>query len=108
MLNESGTTRKPLVLSQRRKLKCAGHANRNDRTDLVSTVLQGEVGEKRSSGLLPASLTTNITNISGKKPQALVKLSQDRECSRQLVRTSRQTEPGSRVLETVCEDIMSD
>ena len=43
ILNELGTIRKLLLLIQRRKLKYVGHATRNKRTDLMSTVLQGKV-----------------------------------------------------------------
>ena len=43
---------------------------------------------KVMNGRPPASLARNITNISGKKVQEVVRLSQDRECWRQLVRTS--------------------
>ena len=85
ILNELGTTRKLLVLIQRRKLKYVGHAVRNERTDLMSTVLQGKVEGKRNRGRPPASLARNITNISGKKLQEVVRLSQDREGWRRLV-----------------------
>ena len=79
ILNELGPTRKRLVLIQQRKLKYVGHAIRNERTDLMSTVLQGKVEGKRNRGRPSASLATNITNISGKKLQEVVRLSQDRE-----------------------------
>ena len=88
ILNELGTTRKLLILMQRRKLKYVGHALRNERTDLMTTVLQGKVNGKRNRGRPPASLVINITYISGKKLQEVTSLSQDRECWRQLVRTS--------------------
>ena len=88
ILNELGTTRKLLILVQRRKLKYAGHALRNERTDLMTTVLQGKVNGKRNKGRPPASLVKNITYISGKKLQEVTRLSQDRGCWRQLVRTS--------------------
>ena len=88
ILNELGTTRKLLILIQRRKLKYAGHALRNERTDLMTTVLHGKVNGKRNKGRPPASLVKNITYISGKKLQEVTRLSQDRECWRQLVRTS--------------------
>ena len=88
ILNELGTIRKLLVLIQRRKLKYAGHAIRNVRTDLMSTVLQGKVEGKRNRGRPPASLASNITKTSGKKLQEVVRLSQDRECWREVVRTS--------------------
>ena len=88
ILNELGTTRKLLVLIQQRKLKYVGHAIRNKRTDLMSAVLQGKVEGKRNRGRPPASLARNITNISGKKLQEVVRLSKDRESWRQLVWSS--------------------
>ena len=88
ILNELGTTRKLLIVIQRRKLKYVGHALRNERTDLMTTFLQGKVNGKRNRGQPPAALVKSITFISGKKFQAVTRSSQDRECWRQLVRTS--------------------
>ena len=89
ILTELGTTRKLLILIQRRKPKYVGHTLRNERTDLMTTILlQGKVNGKRNRGRPPASLVKNITYISGKKLHEVTKLSQDRECWRQLVRTS--------------------
>ena len=85
ILKELGTTRMLLVLIKRRKLKYAGHALRNEKTDLMSTVLQGKVEGKRRRGRPPTSLANNIVDISGKKLQEVVRLSRDRECWRQLV-----------------------
>ena len=88
ILNELGTTRKLLILIQRRKLKYVGHALRNERTDLMTTVLQGKVKGKRNRGRPPASRVKNITYISGKRLQEVTRLSQDLESWRQRVRTS--------------------
>ena len=48
ILNELGTTCKLLMHMQGRKLKYVGHALRNERTDLLTTVLQGKVNGKRN------------------------------------------------------------
>ena len=87
ILNELGTTRKLLILIQRRKLKYVGHALRTERTDLMTTVLQGKVNGKRNRGRPPVSLVKNIIYISGTKLQEVTRLSQVRDCWRQLVRT---------------------
>ena len=65
-----------------------GHAIRNERTDLMSTVLQGEVRGKRNRGRPPVSFVRNIRSISGKKLLEVIRLSQDKERWRQLERTS--------------------
>jgi hypothetical protein len=41
----------------KRRLKYLGHANRNTKTDLMTTVLQGKVEAKRNQGR-PPTLTT--------------------------------------------------
>ena len=68
ILNELGTTRKLLMLIQRRKLKYVGHAIRNERTELMSTVLQDKVKGKRHRGrhlhhLLETSQTSVARNF---------------------------------------------
>ena len=46
-------------------MKYIGHANRNPRTNLMSTILQGRVEGKRNRGRPSTSLITNITANSG-------------------------------------------
>ena len=50
VLEELGLQRSFLNEIKRRRLKYVGHAVRNPRTDLMSTVLQGKVEGKRGRG----------------------------------------------------------
>jgi len=61
-----------------RKLKYVGHANRNTRTSLMTTVLQGKMDAKRNSGRPPKSYMSNITSSSGLKIDQVVRQSRDR------------------------------
>lgn len=72
---------KPELLSKinRRKLNYLGHANRNTRTNLMATVLQGKVEAKRNRGRPPISYMASITANSGLSLSDVVHKSRDRQ-----------------------------
>ena len=72
----------------KRKLKYVGHAIRNERTNLMSTVLQGRIDAGRKQGRPPTSYIDNIKEISGLKLNEVVKESRNREGWRKVVETS--------------------
>ena len=57
VLKELGVQRLMHSEISKRRLKYLGHANRNTKTDLMTTVLQGKVEAKRNQGR-PPTLTT--------------------------------------------------
>ena len=63
----------------RRKLNYLGHANRNTRTNLMATVLQGKVEARRNKGRPPISYMTSITASSGLSLSDVVHKSRDRQ-----------------------------
>ena len=85
VLEELGTTRNLLKIINQRKLRYVGHALRNKKTDLMTTVLQGKLNAKRNSGRPPTSLMNNIKSISGLKIQQVTHRCQDREGWRRTV-----------------------
>ena len=72
---------KPELLSKinRRKLNYLGHANRNTRTNLMATVLEGKVEAKRNRGRQPISYMASITANSGLSLSDVVHKSRDRQ-----------------------------
>ena len=72
---------KPELLStiNRRKLNYLGHANRNTKTNLMTTALQGKVDAKRNRGRPPISYMANITENSGLSLSEVVHKSRDRQ-----------------------------
>ena len=62
----------------RRRLSYVGHANRNTKTELMTTVLQGKLEAKRNSGRPPTSYINNIKSASGLKLHEFVWKSRDR------------------------------
>ena len=78
ILEELGTTRMLLNIMYQRKLRYVGHALRNPKTDLMSTVFQGKLNAKRNAGRPPASLLQNLKTSSGLNIQQVVHRSQDR------------------------------
>ena len=72
---------KPELLSKinQRKLSYLGHANRNTRTDLMATALQGKVEAKRNRGRPPISYMASITASSGLSLSDVVHKSRDRQ-----------------------------
>ena len=79
---------KPELLStiNRRKLRYLGHANRNSKTNLMTTVLQGKIEAKRNRGRPPISYMTNITEISGLSLSEVVHMSRNRQQWRETVK----------------------
>ena len=78
---------KPELLStiNRRKLRYLGHANRNTKTNLMTTVLQGKIEAKRNRGRPPISYMTNITETSGLSLSEVVHMSRNRQQWRETV-----------------------
>ena len=78
---------KPELLStiNKRKLRYLGHANRNSKTNLMTTVLQGKIEAKRNRGRLPISYMTNITETSGLSLSEVVHMSRNRQQWRETV-----------------------
>ena len=67
VLEELGLQRTFLNEIKRRRLKYVGHAVRNPRTDLMSTVLQGKVDGKIGRGSPAMTYIDNIEKDSGSK-----------------------------------------
>ena len=67
----------PTVYS--RKLRYAGHAMRNQKTDLMKTVFQGKIEAKRKRGRPAASLVGNITGACNMKIHEIGRACQDRD-----------------------------
>jgi len=65
VLKELGVQRLMLSKISKRRLKYLGHANRNTKTDLMTTVLQGKVEAKRNQGRPPTSCIDNVKADSG-------------------------------------------
>ena len=62
-----------------------GHANRNSKTNLMTTVLQGKIEAKRNRGRPPISYMINITETSGLSLSEVVHMSRDRQQWRETV-----------------------
>ena len=56
-----------------------GHANRNTKTNLMTTALQGKVDARRNRGRPPISYMANITENSGLPLSEVVHRSRDRQ-----------------------------
>ena len=78
VLAEQSVQRKLLKEMKKRKMKYVGHANRNTKTDLMTTVLQGKMDAKRKPGRPPTSYISNITSATGLKLHEAVWESKDR------------------------------
>ena len=63
----------------KRKLNYLGHANRNTRTTLMTTALQGKVEAKRKRGRPSISYMASITKKSGLSLSDVVHRSRDRQ-----------------------------
>ena len=88
ILDQLAVKRELLAYMNKRKLKYVGHAIRNERTNLMSTVLQGRIDAGRKQGRPPTSYIDNIKEISGLKLNEVVKESRNREGWRKVVETS--------------------
>ena len=89
VLEELSTSRGLLLEINKRKMKYIGHANRNPRTNLMTTMLQGRVEGRRNRGRPPTSLMTNITANSGLTLSQVVHRSRDRQDWRTVVASTR-------------------
>ena len=89
VLEELSTSRGLLLEINKRRMKYIGHANRNPRTDLMATVLQGRIEGRRNRGRPPTSLMNNITASSGLSLSDVVHRSRDRQDWRAVVASTR-------------------
>lgn len=78
VLYELATTRELLSTVYSRKLRYAGHAMRNQMTDLMKTIFQGKIEAKRKRGRPPTSLIGNITGACNMKIHEIGRACQDR------------------------------
>lgn len=85
VLQELSVQKEVLKIINKRKLKYVGHANRNSKTDLMTTVLQGKVESKRNRGRPPISYMNNISASSGLRLEEIIHRSRDRDDWRALV-----------------------
>ena len=85
VLAELSVKRSFLYEIKKRRLKYVGHAVRNPRTNLMSTVLQGKVEGKRSRGRPTNTYIENIRKDSGLSLSQIVRRSEDRDVWRRVV-----------------------
>ena len=88
VLKELGVQRLMLSEISKRRLKYLGHANRNTKTDLMTTVLQGKVEAKRNYGRPPTSYIDNVKVDSGLQLYDVIHQRRDRDRWRPLVARS--------------------
>ena len=79
-----------LILSEtsKKRLKYLGQANRNTKTDLMTTVLQGKAEAKRNQGRPPTSYIDNVEADSGLQLYEVIHQSIDRNRWRHVVARS--------------------
>ena len=63
----------------KKRLKYLGHANRNTKTDLMTTVLQGKVEAKRNQGRSPISYIDNVKADSSLQLYEVIHQNRDRD-----------------------------
>ena len=85
VLEELGLKRSFLNEIKKRRLKYVGHAVRNPRTDLMTTVLQGKVEGKRNRGRPSMIYIDNIMKDSGLSLSQIVRRSENRDDWRRVV-----------------------
>ena len=85
VLEELSVKPEMLATINRRKFRYLGHANRNTKTNLMTTVLQGKIEAKRNRGRPPISYMSNITENSGLSLSEVVHMSRDRQQWRETV-----------------------
>ena len=88
ILEELSTERILLQEIKRRKLRYLGHANRNTRTDLMTSIFQGRVEARRNRGRPATSYMDNITSSTGLRIDEVVHRSTDRDDWRAVVAMS--------------------
>jgi hypothetical protein len=72
----------------KRRLKYRGHANRNTKTDPMTTVLQGKVEAKRNQGRPHTSCIDNVKADSGLQLYKVIHQRRDRDRWRPVVARS--------------------
>ena len=85
ILEELGVTRQLLKEVQKRRLRYVGHALRNTKTDLMTTVLQGKFAGKRRRGKPVTTYISNIVKSSRHSLHSMSQLSRDRDDWRAVV-----------------------
>ena len=88
ILEELSTERILLQEIKRRKLRYLGHANRNTRTDLMTSIFQGRVEARRNRGRPATSYMDNMDNITssiGLRIDEVIHSSTDRDDWRAVV-----------------------
>ena len=85
ILEELGVTRQLLNEVQKRRLRYVGHALRNTKTDLMTTVLQGKFAGKRRRGRPVTTYVSNIVKSSRHSLHTMSQLSRDRDDWRAVV-----------------------
>jgi hypothetical protein len=88
VLKELGVQRLMLSEISKKRLKYLGHANRNTKADLMTTVLQGKVEAKRNQGRPPTSYIDNVKADSGLQLYEVIHHSRDRDRWRPVVEKS--------------------
>ena len=89
ILEELGVERRLLLEVNLRKLRYIGHANRNQRTDLMTSVLQGRVQSARKRGKPATTLVSNVRSFSGLNLGEVIHKSRDRKNWQNVVATRR-------------------
>ena len=79
ILEELGATRELLNVVQKRRLRYVGHALRNTKTDLMTTVLQGKFAGKRRRGRPVTTYVSNIVKSSRLSLHTMSQMSRDRD-----------------------------
>ena len=87
ILQELGLHRTLLATINERKLKYVGHALRNNKAQLMKTVLQGKIESQGKRGRPPASFISTLNRISGMSLHEVAQRSQDREHWRRVVKS---------------------
>ena len=88
VLEELSVQQHMLSEINKKKLKYVGHANRNPRTNLMTTLLQGRVPGSRRRGRPATSYMNNVTANSGLRLSQVVHQSRDRDGWRATVMTN--------------------
>ena len=85
VLSQLGTKKNILSDINKRRLKYIGHATRNNKTDLMSSIFYGKSSAKRKQGRPPTTYQDNIKETSDLKMSQIARRSQNREDWRRVV-----------------------
>ena len=87
ILQELGLYRTLLATINERKLKYVGHVLRDNKVQLMKTVLQGKIESQGKRGRPPASFISTLNQMSGMSLHQVAQRSQDREHWRLVVKS---------------------